>query len=411
MEPSDMRDLAQHLCSSLSERRTRVTPSSWGVARAVWLGLAVTMIAGCGSTSSDSGGSTGGTSGAGGTAAAGGVEAGGGGVPGSGGTAGTPSVPCDLEFWTTSWERGDAPILQAEQAWEGLGVNPIGVLPATDGARLYYYGASVEDCQGGVALCAVGRLGHAVEKGGQWVRTQAAPILDMWQGGAGFSFGPGSVVAEQDSQVRYFHDRSTATSTDGIFSFTSGDGLTFATDPGVALLTKGPAGAFDDREVASPAVVRGPDGWLMLYTGTTGGEAVPSIGLARSTDGVTWARVGTKPAIGGNATFASFGVRAATVVRLPGCYLAAYSAVGDAASNPTYRSIAMAVSTDGENWQASSSPSMEARPGQWDGLAVRTPVLHVIQDKVEMFYVGFTEATPAAIGIARHAIAQGRDGR
>jgi predicted GH43/DUF377 family glycosyl hydrolase len=75
----------------------------------------------------------------------------------------------------------------------------------------------------------------------------------------------------------------------------SDDGTTWTQHPDNPVLRPGKPGSFDDLGVSSPAVRFDGERFVMLYAATTGGGDVwrpqfASIGVATSTDGVTWER-------------------------------------------------------------------------------------------------------------------------
>jgi hypothetical protein len=73
----------------------------------------------------------------------------------------------------------------------------------------------------------------------------------------------------------------------------SPDGITWTRvvgpGPSGSVLGPGPSGNFDSTNVSFPSVIRTAAGYLMWYTGGDGSTF--SIGLATSSDGVTWSRV------------------------------------------------------------------------------------------------------------------------
>jgi hypothetical protein len=82
----------------------------------------------------------------------------------------------------------------------------------------------------------------------------------------------------------------------GIGLARSTDGFTFAREPAPVLA---PAdGGWEQGAVpASPGVVALPDGSLRMFYEVPGEGGASSIGEARSTDGITWERVGSGPAL------------------------------------------------------------------------------------------------------------------
>jgi hypothetical protein len=75
----------------------------------------------------------------------------------------------------------------------------------------------------------------------------------------------------------------------------SPDGVTWTRIPGGgadgSVLDPGPEGSFDDNGHSAPTVIRDGDHYAMWYTGLGEDNAVQGLGMATSTDGVTWERV------------------------------------------------------------------------------------------------------------------------
>ncbi len=77
----------------------------------------------------------------------------------------------------------------------------------------------------------------------------------------------------------------------------SRDGRTWTRQPGIVLST-GPYGSFDERAVADPYVIRSGDYFYLYYLGQDR-AARQRLGVARSTDGVTWEKLSTNPVLEG----------------------------------------------------------------------------------------------------------------
>ena len=75
----------------------------------------------------------------------------------------------------------------------------------------------------------------------------------------------------------------------------SPDGVTWTRIPGGgedgSVLDPGPSGSFDEYGHSAPSVIRDGDHYTMWYTGLGEDNAIQGIGMATSTDGVTWERV------------------------------------------------------------------------------------------------------------------------
>lgn len=91
----------------------------------------------------------------------------------------------------------------------------------------------------------------------------------------------------------YFHGGNNSPGIRKIGLATSTDGITWTKDAGNPILGPGASGAFDDLWIADCKVVRlAANDWVMLYRGINASN-VTGIGRATSTDGVTWTKDGT----------------------------------------------------------------------------------------------------------------------
>ena len=116
---------------------------------------------------------------------------------------------------------------------------------------------------------------------------------------------------------------------------------------------------FDATRVATPAVVKVGDAYTLLYSGMQFGNAM-QIGLATSSDGITWAKSSSNPVISNaqSPSWASFREVPATLMYENGTYELWFN--GDNSNLATdlgYGSgFGLATSTDGINWTFGSNP-------------------------------------------------------
>ncbi len=164
-----------------------------------------------------------------------------------------------------------------------------------------------------------------------------------------------------------------------------------------AMLDIGPDGTFDAITCAWPKVVRDESGWKLYYHSLA--EGLPDvgmatyIGLATSTDGLRWEKVGLVLGPGKPGSFDERGVGTRHVLRIDGEYVMFYEGVDRAGCY----SIGLARSDDGILWRRagdgdSSLPVLSPAPkgsGLWDTRAVGTPCVVPMQDgSFRMYYVG-----------------------
>jgi hypothetical protein len=115
---------------------------------------------------------------------------------------------------------------------------------------------------------------------------------EAWEGGV---LGQPSALLHDDGETWLYYAAA-----GGIGLAKSGDGHTFTRVAGPIL---GPAASGWEASgiPASPGVVRLPDGSFRLFYEVTIAKDVQAIGEASSSDGVTWTRLGTAPALAPSA--------------------------------------------------------------------------------------------------------------
>jgi len=150
-------------------------------------------------------------------------------------------------------------------------------------------------------------------------------------------------------------------------------------------ILEGEEGAFDEGGVFSPVVYAYDGGYHMLYAGTSDGRT--SIGLATSSDGLTWAsdhEAVFEPAEGWDSVLVE-----------PGSVVVDGSSIelwytGDDGERTR---IGLATSEDGETWTRAASDGDdwafgEGSPGEFDDSSVRDPAVIRDGDTEHLWYAG-----------------------
>jgi predicted GH43/DUF377 family glycosyl hydrolase len=125
-----------------------------------------------------------------------------------------------------------------------------------------------------------------------WERDEASPnfilfeagVYKLWYHGGGYFMG-GSGTRYGAARVGYA---------------TSPDGLSWTKYTGNPVLDIGTPGAFDDEQVAEPRVTKLATGYRMYYTGANATSKRKSLGMATSTDGITWTKDRRNPILDTN---------------------------------------------------------------------------------------------------------------
>ncbi|MCX8126073.1 MAG: glycosyl hydrolase [Dehalococcoidia bacterium] len=166
-----------------------------------------------------------------------------------------------------------------------------------------------------------------------------------------------------------------------------------------ALLDHGSMTDFDPLMVGWPQVVKEPDGSLKMYYHTynpmRGGFLV---GLAVSSDGTTWRKVGQVLGPGAPGSFDDMGISTRHVIKIQGRYYMFFEAL----NKQLEYNIGLAVSDDGINWTKDPKPVFYHAPkgsGAWDARAVGTPwVVPMADGSYRLYYVGMSETDNIAGG-------------
>lgn len=186
----------------------------------------------------------------------------------------------------------------------------------------------------------------------------------------------------------------------GVLSPDDAEPTLAATAPGVAF-GPGEPGEFDGGSVLSPSLVALPDGgWRMYYEGKD--DDTGRIGLATSSDGVTWTREGERLERGAAGAWDDAWVAAPTVV-FDGASWHLWYAGGDG----DYTRIGYATSADGLTWVRHTDSSGVSVPVLEGGVApfaeddVSHPSVRLLDSgDFEMWFEGRTDGIPR-VGRAR----------
>ncbi|HEY9667425.1 MAG TPA: glycosyl hydrolase [Coleofasciculaceae cyanobacterium] len=178
-----------------------------------------------------------------------------------------------------------------------------------------------------------------------------------------------------------------------------------------ALLEVGKAGEFDALFCGWPKVLRDDDGSWKLYYHTLNPEIGFLVGLAVSTDGLRWEKVGQILGPGEPGSFDERGIGTRHVLKIDGQYVMFY----EGSNKSSYHCIGVAISDDGIHWKKDEGEQpggpvfchAEQGSGRWDARAVGTPCVVPMDDgSFRMYYIGANEgghdelSTQHQIGLA-----------
>jgi len=254
------------------------------------------------------------------------------------------------------WSKAESnPVMvHAGGVFELLAIGQPTVLPDGGTLRLWYTAAGL-DHRGRIlaARSTDGGLSWRRENGG-W------PVLDVGPPGSWDSFfldTPEVVRDDAGYRLYYYGSASSSSAGAAIGLATSTDGLHFERHGDEPVLRPGPSGSWDAAWVESPAVLFDPARrlHLMWYTGIDASGLV-RIGLATSTDGVTWTKSAANPVLdrGPEGSWEDLWVGVPGVIPWRTGYLMVYSGVSAAdLADGTLDEIGvgLAFSPDGVLWR------------------------------------------------------------
>jgi predicted GH43/DUF377 family glycosyl hydrolase len=155
------------------------------------------------------------------------------------------------------------------------------------------------------------------------------------------------------------------------------------------VLDHGPVGAWDERVVADPYVVRIEPYFYMYYLGQDRAEQ-QRLGVARSSDGVHWEKLRANPILelGGPGAFDEAGLGEPAVWQSHGFYWMLYTG-RDIHEN---RRLGLVHSADGVHW--TRLPAVFSGTSAWDSKVICDPTVVIDGDRILVWFGGGDLASP-----------------
>jgi len=163
-----------------------------------------------------------------------------------------------------------------------------------------------------------------------------------------------------------------------------------------AFLDLGETGEFDSLFCAWPKVLHDDDGTWKMYYHTLNPEIGFLAGLAISTDGLRWEKVGQILGPEEAGSFDERGIGTRDVLKINGQYVMFYEGVNTSG----YHSVGVAISDDGIHWRKESGEHpggavfshAQKGSGCWDARTIGTPCVVPMDDgSFRMYYIGANE--------------------
>jgi hypothetical protein len=168
----------------------------------------------------------------------------------------------------------------------------------------------------------------------------------------------------------------------------SAEGKSWNKEP-APVLDHGPVGAWDERVIADPYVLRIEPYFYMYYLGQDR-AARQRLGVARSLDGLHWEKLRANPILelGAPGTFDEAGLGEPAVWQSHGFYWMLYTG----RDIHEYRRLGLARSTDGIRWNRLPAVFSGANP--WDSKVICDPTVVVDGGRVLVWFGGGDVASP-----------------
>jgi predicted GH43/DUF377 family glycosyl hydrolase len=221
-------------------------------------------------------------------------------------------------------------LVHADSFPEGAAIGQPAVLAVGGELRMWYTGGGL-DIRGRILAA------RSADGGLTWQRdNDGEPVLDTGPDGAwdSLTIDTPEVVADTDGYKLYYYGSSSSDGSGASIGLaTSSDGLTFTRWGTAPVLQPGPPGSWDERWVESPAVIWLPEQgrYLMWYSGMDAAWRA-RVGLATSTDGVVWVKYAGNPVldVGPSGSWEDYWVAVPGVIRWGEGFLMVYSGVSEA---------------------------------------------------------------------------------
>ena len=220
----------------------------------------------------------------------------------------------------------------------------------------------------GLAVCVAGPAGAQTE----WTNDPADPLLgpgapDDWDAGA---FYPTALLEVDGIYHLYYtghRDGAGWLEEIDIGHATSTDGVVWVKDPANPVLTRGPAGEWDDHSLAATTVIHDGSGFRMWYQAEGQASGGFYVGYATSPDGSIWTKHPGNPimAPGPPGAFDAGGVGPQSVIVRDGVYRMWYIASPVSPRELRDTAIGYAESDDGLSWTRLSEPVLVPTSG-WE---------------------------------------------
>ena len=286
-------------------------------------------------------------------------------------------LPFGLCHAQTAWTKHSGnPVIPAQNRYSA---EPAVIYDSFEGRYKMWYSTSRDG---------VTQIYYATSDNGlNWTNYPDNPVLRPGEVGAwdGFHVRSSAVVFTNGLYRLYYIGSGNSGVQIGLA--TSEDGITWQKYEGNPVIKRGAAGTWDSHTVYHPKVVFEGSKFMMWYAGSDG--AYVKGGLATSTDGIIWNKHPNNPMLlpGVAGSWDEYNVWPSSgVIFKDSIFHLLYTGVNFA--NPSNSPIGLAISTDGITWEKSGvNPVLQSGPvGSWDHEGLGNGSLLFDGDRFRLWY-------------------------
>lgn len=244
-------------------------------------------------------------------------------------------------------------------------------------------------------------IGYATSSDGiSWVPYSNNPVMthgNTWDIN-GFS---GISVIKDGSIYKLWYEGVDTNGVNQIGYATSSDGINWIPDQNNPVFSPGVNGSWDDDDVGNPWIIKEASIYKMWYWGDNQVTNTDQIGLATSTNGVSWQRSVNNPVLSSDTTILwenGEGVGSPKVIKNTSGYTMSYHGANQSG---TLR-IGFATSSDGIIWSKdNNNPLVDiASDSTWDSVAIAPETLIDGLMSLKLWFLGADNSGTVKVGLA-----------
>ncbi len=293
-----------------------------------------------------------------------------------------PPLPGGQPNLTFAFDARPEPVLGRSSAWDSHDALAPSVVPGVAGlGRLFNFYSGYDG--------AAWRTGLATSADGiEWEPQGAvfAPDPQSWE--AGYIAGNGSALVYRDEFWYWYVAGPRNAGRIGLAR--SRDGRAWRREP-APVLRNGPFESWDERAVADPYVVRIEPYFYLYYLGHDRADPPRQrLGVARSTDGTHWEKLRANPIVepGSPGSFDEAGDGEPAVWQSHGYYWMLFTG----RDFSEVRRLGLARSTDGVHW--ARLPAVFSGAQAWDAKVICDPAVVMEGGEIHVWFGGGDAASP-----------------